>query len=254
MNLSQDLHRMGGAARIHTLYERGYSPKGLRLAVDHGLVFRPRKGWVALPSLGPELRFAVQYGVVLTCTSVAQFKELWVAKPPQRFHVSARHAGAHVSAPAIVHWSAPIVPRHPDALVEPLPNMLHHVSRCLPHEEALAVWESALNKRLTTIDYLSGLPFPPLARALLRECTPYSDSGLESLFKTRLRWLGVPVRAQISLKGHRVDFLIGDRLVIQLDGKQHAGAQKTTDNQHDIALRQDGYHVLRFTYAQVMHD
>jgi very-short-patch-repair endonuclease len=89
---------------------------------------------------------------------------------------------------------------------------------------------------------------------VLQHCTPFADSGLETLFRTRLRWLRLPIRAQISIHGHRVDYLIGDRLIVQIDGKQHAGAQKAADNSHDAELQARGYHIIRVTYAQVMHD
>lgn len=60
--------------------------------------------------------------------------------------------------------------------------------------------------------------------------------------------------AQAWLHGHRVDFLIGDRLVLQVDGSQHTGAQRSSDNQHDAELALLGYEVVRVTYTQVIFD
>ncbi len=253
-DLIADIRRLGSVTRVAELRALGYSLDTIQSGVTSGAIVRPRKGWVAEPGLDPQLMFAATHGVVLSCVTLARREGLWVARPQERLHVAARHPNAHVFAPAHLHWSAPIVPRDPNSLLDPLPNMLSHVAYCLPREEALTIWESALNKRFTTLDQLAGLPFPARARSLLRECSPYSDSGLETLFKTRLRWLKVPVRAQIWLLEHRVDFLIGDRLIIQIDGKQHAGAQKTSDNQHDMELRSAGFHVMRFTYEQIMFD
>lgn len=53
------------------------------------------------------------------------------------------------------------------------------------------------------------------------------------------------------LHGHRVDFLIGDRLVLQIDGGHHVGAQREADIAHDAVLRLHGYTVIRVGYAQV---
>src|SRR5690606_306544 len=77
-------------------------------------------------------------------------------------------------------------------------------------------------------------------------------SGLETLAASRLRWLGVRLLPQAHLFGHRVDLLIGERLVLQIDGSSHAGRQRDEDNQFDVFLKLRGYHVIRVGYAQVM--
>ncbi|RQP03853.1 MAG: DUF559 domain-containing protein [Paracoccus sp. BP8] len=236
------------------MHELGDSPRALRVAVASGLVLRPRRGWVADPALDRHLLFAARHGVVLSCATQAGRLGLWVTEQPARPHVAARSRGDHVDANAEVHWTRPIVLRSPDALVDPLPNMLENVARCQSFEHALATWESALNKGLTDIEALAALRLGPEARRVLELCTPFSDSGLETLFKTRLRWLRVPIRAQIWLHGHRVDFLIGNRLIVQIDGKQHGGDQKVSYYRHDARLELRGYKVIRVGYAQVMHD
>lgn len=253
MTLQTEIEAMGGATRIAVLRERGYSVHAIRGALARGELSRPRNGWVALPGLDPELRFAVAHGVVLSCVSLARRKGLWVSRIPDRPHVAARSRGSHVRALAHVHWSDPLVRRPPGAFVDSLANTLGYVAHCLPREEALAVWESALNKRMIDLQSLRLLPLRRRERELLAECRPYSDSGLETLFKTRLRWLRVAVRAQTWLFGHRVDFLIGDRLVVQIDGAQHGGPQKLKDYSHDAALGLRGYRVVRFGYVQVVH-
>ncbi|MCK8475579.1 endonuclease domain-containing protein [Microbacterium aurugineum] len=50
-----------------------------------------------------------------------------------------------------------------------------------------------------------------------------------------------------------MDLLIGDRLVIQIDGATHTGEQRDKDIAHDAQLVLRGYRVLRFSYEQVMH-
>ncbi|QZY53490.1 endonuclease domain-containing protein [Leucobacter tenebrionis] len=163
--------------------------------------------------------------------------------------------GRHVDLPgrSRVHWHTPLVPRSPELLTDHLENVLDCVARCRPHDESLAVWDSALQRQLTDYPKLATLPLSPRARKILLECTPFADSGLESLFRSRLRWLRVPVRAQSWLHGHRVDFLIGDRLVIQIDGRDHVGRQRTSDNEHDAELRLRGYHVIRVGYEQIVY-
>ena len=255
MTLIDELQRLGGAVRSLTLRERGFSGYEIRRAVERGQLTHPRRGWVALATLDAELHFAVTHGVILSCVSLARRNGLWVPHKPTELHVASRRNGAPLPGFARVHWAVPLVPRDPDAIVDSLPNTLSLIARCLPREEALTVWESALNKELVDIQSLQRLPLSAAARDLLSECRPYSDSGLESLFKTRLRWLKQPIQPQVTLFGHRVDFLIGDRLVVQIDGRQHDGEQhRSSDYAHDLQLELRGYHVIRVSYTQVMHE
>ena len=154
----------------------------------------------------------------------------------------------------MVHWAEPLVPRHPDVLADPIENVLTIVASCQPHEVALAVWESALQQGLAAMDVLARMPLPAASRLLLAEAYPFVGSGLETIFAVRLRWLGVRIVPQAWIEGHRVDFLIGDRLVIQIDGGQHVGRQRADDVAHDAELLLRGYHVIRVTYPQVIDD
>ncbi|WP_232531663.1 DUF559 domain-containing protein [Microbacterium halophytorum] len=54
--------------------------------------------------------------------------------------------------------------------------------------------------------------------------------------------------------GHRVDLLIGERLLLQIDGAHHVDAQRRRDIEHDAALRLAGYHVIRVDYVQIVSD
>jgi len=83
-----------------------------------------------------------------------------------------------------------------------------------------------------------------------------SDSGLETIVVVRLSGWGVPLRQQVQLAGHRVDIVIGSHLVVQIDGYAHhsSSAQRGSDVAHDAELRLRGYTVLRFSYAQIVHD
>lgn len=94
----------------------------------------------------------------------------------------------------------------------------------------------------------------PQARRIRAEMRWFSDSGLETVVIPRLRWLKLPLRQQVWLAGHRVDLLIGDRLVLQIDGGHHVNAQRLADNEHDAILRLKGYHVIRVGYHQVVGD
>ncbi len=132
--------------------------------------------------------------------------------------------------------------------------MLEHVAECLPELEALIVWESAIRHRLVTLPELRRIAWPRLAAArLARVASAESDSLLETIAFHRLLALRIPVRQQVHLRGHRVDLLLGRRLVVQVDGfRFHTAAQRRRDIEHDGLLGLDGYTVLRFAYGDIV--
>lgn len=242
----------GGVVRAAVLVDAGFSRLALAAAVACGEVMAPRRGWIAAKDADPYLVAAARAGVVLTCITQARRLGLWVLDE-DRPHVGAAPTASRLALPsATVHWSVPVVPRAPGTLEDGILNTLVVVATCQPYETALAVWESALNKGLVTKEELARLPLRPRARRLLADASPFSDSGLETLVVVRLKWLRLPIRVQIWIAGHRVDFLIGDRLVLQVDGGHHVGLQRAEDVAHDAALTLLGYHVIRVTYVQVV--
>ncbi|MBO1903115.1 DUF559 domain-containing protein [Leucobacter weissii] len=254
MDLSTALHRSGGVARSAALSETGVRRADIERALRTGAVIRPRRGWLALAEADPELIGAARYSVVLSCVTQARRLGLWVLEEPLR-HVAARTPTSRAEAEGcVIHWGAPTVPRAPWTLEDPLENLLGYAAACLSYEAARAVWESALNKRLITLDRLRSLPYRGRARRLAFETSPFSDSGLETLVLSRLRWLRVRVIPQAWVHGHRVDFLIGERLILQIDGRDHVGRRRTSDNRHDSSLALNGYYVIRVGYEQVVDD
>jgi len=244
----------GGVARAASLARAGHSRYRVGVALREEHLIRVRRDWVALPGADPELVAAAREAVVLSCITLARRLGLWVLDE-DRCHVAADPRGAGgKSRLARVHWAVPLVPRHPDALVDTIENALVLVATCRPFETALAVCESAIHTGRATREMLARMDVPPAARAVLAATDPFADSGLETLFRTRLRWLRLRIAWQIWIAGHRVDFLIGDRLAVQLDGGHHVGAQRASDVAHDAQLMLLGYHVLRFTYAQIVAD
>jgi very-short-patch-repair endonuclease len=252
--IERELAQHGGIAPVSVLIARGHSRHVIDRLCAEGALVRLRRGWVGLAASDPQLAAAARHGVVLTCATAAERLGLFVLAPPSQPHVAAPPTkGRAGGLAAHVHWARPVVPRHPHGLVDVVENVLCLAAACLPHEEALAVWESALRRRLVDRKALETLALPPAARALLREADPFADSGLETLVMPRLRWLGLPLRRQIWISGHRVDLLIGDRLVIQIDGATHTGAQRSSDIAHDAELMLLGYHVMRVGYEQIVH-
>ena len=62
------------------------------------------------------------------------------------------------------------------------------------------------------------------------------------------------MRQQVVLDGHRVDGLIGERLVLQIDGFNYHSTpeQRRKDIAGDRRLALRGYTVLRYDYTQIL--
>ncbi|MDN3494454.1 type IV toxin-antitoxin system AbiEi family antitoxin domain-containing protein [Planococcus sp. APC 4015] len=252
MDLLTFVRARGGIVRSSELRAHGATNRALSEAVATGGLVRPRRGWMAAADADPVLLGAARSGVVLTCITRAARLGLWVLAP-DGVHVAApAHSGSVRARGAVVHWHRPLVPRPPTMLEDGIENTLVAVALCQPFESALAVWESALRASLVDVRALERLRLPLAARRILEIASPWSDSGLETLVLPRLRWLKVPLRRQIWLAGHRVDLLIGDRLVLQIDGGHHVGAQRSRDIAHDAELTLLGYHVIRIGYHDVV--
>jgi len=115
----------GGVVRTARLIEAGISRKSLDHAVRAGTLLRIQRGWVAVPGADAMLTSAAKAGVVLTCLTQAERLGIWVHEHPVRHHVGAKPHGAPVTSARVhVHWAKPLVPRHPDALADPIENVL----------------------------------------------------------------------------------------------------------------------------------
>lgn len=245
--------QQGGVARVRALLDAGFSRLTVSGAVADGILTVPRRGWVAEVDADPYLVAAARAGVVLTCITRAKRLGLWVLAEDAP-HVAAPPTASRLNLqnPTTVHWSIPVQPRVTGTLEDGILNTLVIVAGCQPFEAALAIWDSALNRGLLTKAELARLPLRPDARRVLEAATPFADSGLETIFAVRLKWLRLPIRAQIWILEHHVDFLIAERLVVQIDGGHHVGLQRAEDVAHDAALTLLGYHVIRVTYVQVI--
>ena len=241
-----------GVVRTRTLLENGVSKHRVARAVSDGKLVRIRKGWVASPQADSALVFAAGAGLMLSCLTQARRLGIWVREADPR-HFAVPRPGAEVRPDgARLHYGKPLIPRERFALVDSVENVLGLIAHCQPFEDAVAAWDPALNRKLIDRSVLERLPLDGTARAVLAQTTPFADSGLETYVRLRLRRFGVRIMWQSWLYGHHVDFLIGERLVLQIDGAHHTGRQRTSDIAHDAVLRLRGFTVLRVSYEQVM--
>lgn len=246
-----------GVAHSSAIRAAGFSDHHVARAVAAGLLRRIRRSWLVTADCDPGFVAAAQLGGRLTCVSAAERMGLWVP-PHQGFHVAVASSSSRLASEGVtVHWARPPVPLAQRQPSDHVVNVLFHVARCLDRTSAAAVWESALRTRLVDVPLLERVQWHSnRARELVTLASDASDAGTETQFRLLMDDLGVRMQQQVWVDGHPVDGLIGDRLVVQVDGFAHhsSPADRRRDIRADARLALRGFTVLRFDYQQVFYD
>jgi len=261
--IEQDIRMLGDLAATHELNRRGHTQAGIRAAVQGGRIIRVRTGWYGPRDLDPRLAKAARVGGRLTCSSAAEFLGLWMPAVSDDLHVAVldracqlrtsndylRRLSSDDEAPVVVHW-------HDDRqlgtrmLVSPQ-TMLAHIIECQSAEFAFVVAESVLRERLMSPSAFRRFvqSCPRRIRRDLERATAQSGSGSESIFGYRVHRLGIRFRQQVQIGEDRVDFLIGDCLVVEIDSFAHHTLLENA--RRDARLGAKNYLVLRFMLTQI---
>jgi very-short-patch-repair endonuclease len=246
----------------------GLSEKLLAREVQTGRLVRVRHGVYATPDAPREQVRAARIGGRLTSYSALRARDLWCPPGDDRLHVA---VGAHARAlrdpdsgapfapraDVVVHWRAQ--PARLSRLHEqlPLPAVMRHLPSALDSAFVVAVLDSALRRGAVTTWELSRsfAGVPRLLRALAR-ADPRAESGIESVARCRLREARLDVRPQVRIGRYRVDFLVGERVVVEIDGREHHDDPVAfeRDRRRAAELTRLGYRVLHFSYSQVLFD
>ena len=129
-------------------------------------------------------------------------------------------------------------------------------ANCLDAEGLVIVLDSMLNKRMIQMaDARAIVAASRFARRDLAErCDPKSESGTETIIRLRLRAAGIHLRTQVVIPGvGRVDFLVGNRLIIEADSREHHLSKYQADRTRDRVATGLGFIVVRLTYQDVVH-
>lgn len=267
-SITESIRRRGGLAATFELYGDGHTRAGLSAAAASGLIIRVRQGWYSTPDIHPSFLEAARVGGRLTCLSALDLQGYWsfpttdlhVAVAPGACRLRTRRSKTTRLSDVIrpqttVHWRD-----HRDVedrLVLPPIACLADLIVCQPDEVIAAVAGSVLHKSPELAGKWRDLVqhAPASIRGSLTSIDGVCESGTESLFLFRLSPLGIPIRRQVAIPGvGRVDFQIGERLIVEVDGAEYHTdpAKFEADRRRDAILSRLGYRVLRFSYRQVM--
>lgn len=247
----------GGVLKRATL-RRDYPAEQLQALIDAGFITKVRPGILLADTPTTNQATALALGGQVTCLSRIKERGFWV---PQ-------NASTHIRLPkhrylnTELHAFAPKATLHHlrghDSASKPetLSTVLRCAESCCDRNELVAIMESMLRGDTYSPDTIASAA--ATGGRKLRQAHSLveygADSGVETLVRLQLRTLGIKVRTQVELLDWRVDFLVGDWLVIEVDGYSfHRDRNEfVRDRRKDRALMDAGYHVRRFSYDDVM--
>ncbi|MDR6904368.1 very-short-patch-repair endonuclease [Agromyces sp. 3263] len=249
---------LGGVARLADLRSAGAGREDIDRAVRAGSLTRLRRGWYGWAGISPALAAAVRHGGALGCISVLQEHGLWILGEHPHVHVAMRPNGQSLPHPGcrcVLHWNA--VPRSGGRVS--LRTALAQALGCIGAEEFFVALESAMRRRAIDGLELAALrqDVPADRRWLVDLARWDADSGLESLLRLRLHALGMTLRSQVEIPGvGRVDFVLGDRLILEVDGRlnHEAPPKRHKDLIRDAVAAAHGFDTLRFDSALLVYD
>lgn len=263
--LLHTLSRLGGVAATHELLAAGHGRNEIATELRRGSIWRARQGWYVRSDVDPRALAGLRVGGRTSCITALAMRGVWVPRDIVHVHVAAntsrlrtatdsrRRRTAESDTSVIVHWRDAIV--GPRLLAPPL-EALRDVLGCQPPRLVFAIASSVMRVcRPSARDWRELIASSPRRlRRLLERVDRVCESGTESIFWLEFMDRGFAIRRQVRIGKARVDFLFGDRLVVEIDGREyHSGEERfESDRRRDAQLSAAGYRVLRFSYAQVM--
>jgi very-short-patch-repair endonuclease len=247
------------------LRAQGYTVERIRAEIAAGVLERVIRGWYCRPGADRGAVRAMRLGGRLSCVSALALHGGWV--PPE----AGTHVGfpSHASGRRLALRGAPhdlVAHLHPEAAatgsafaVSPVEYAIADLLVCQPPAFIVATLDSLLHKRVVQRNRVGALILqgPVKTHYLGSRLTPQSGSGIESLVRFGLSAAGIHGRIQVVVRGaFRVDVLIDDWLVLELDGRGTHAQEKafTRDRVREATIMRDGRIILRFAYATVMYE
>lgn len=217
---------------------------------------RIRRGWIAVGNAPQDQVLAVRRGGVLSCMSALKRQGVWVPEDINLHVRGNQWAVRNRKGPFCRRFGRP-EPEY--GAMDDIPTALTYAARCLDAEGFVVVCDSLLHLKLMSfaeIEHLFGSA-PDSLQRLLGRLDARAESGPESMMRFRLQSKNVDLEIQVEIDGvGRVDMLIGQWLIIEIDGYEYHGGKPmfTKDRLRFAAAHNLGYTPLGFSYEQVVFD
>lgn len=253
-----------GVMSTSELLAAGTTRHALAAALQRGFLVRPRRGWYCLADHRlSDAGVARLLGGSLTCISALAHHGIWVPSTPRIRHVRlSRHLADDWPTSPLHSKLAPTIRVHPQSKMwrttsnssvdAPLTALLV-ADQCVSSSELVAIVDSIRHHGipLSDLEHITDLGTASLRTAVRR--SRVSESGAESLVREWLRAAGITARPQVWVGRWRLDLVIGEWLVIEVDGFAYHSDRGPFDRDRlrDRELALAGYTVLRITTVDI---
>lgn len=140
-----------GVYRTAELLRMGESTASIRVAARNGDLLDLRPCWWAIGSANETVAMAVKAGGVLSCVSALRLRGIWVAPGYHGVHVRLSRHGEDSGKRRCAPFGRQIPTRR---AVDDVETALACAARCMSEEDWVAAVDSALNKKLTSMNVL----------------------------------------------------------------------------------------------------
>ncbi|MGB3910357.1 MAG: type IV toxin-antitoxin system AbiEi family antitoxin domain-containing protein [Pseudolysinimonas sp.] len=260
----------GGIATRAQILDSGLTGSDITRAVRLGQVRRVRRAHYATAVAPLDAVDAVRVGGRLCGVSAARSFGLW-AGFDETLHIAVPRNASRLR---VIREHGAITPDRSDRRVEihwvdtdpsrecwrvSLHDCLRQVVGWSDHETAMACLDTAIEVARVTRDELRAVfaEEPALSRLRAAGAHPGCGSGYESIVVRRLRRIGLRIRQQVRIPGvGRVDGVIDDILVLEIDGYEHHSTREAfeEDRRRDAALAALGKSSIRLTTLRIRED
>jgi very-short-patch-repair endonuclease len=261
---------LGGIATRAQILAAGLSGTDITAGVRRGEIRRVRRAHYATPDAPSDAVDVVRVGGRLCGVSAARSYGLWagfddtlhvaVARNASRLRVIREHEALtpdRSNRELEVHWTDTEPTR--ECWRVSLGDCLRQVVAWCDRETAMACLDTAVEVAGVTREELRAMfaAEPPASRVRAADTQPGCGSGYESIVVRRLRRIGLRVRQQVWISGvGRVDGVIDDILVLEIDGFEHHSTREAfeEDRRRDAALAALGKPKIRLTPRRILAD
>jgi len=273
MDIETQIFTIGGVAHSSTLRRAGITSDSVERAAKRGDIVRVRRGIYASPRAHGDVIRAARVGGRLAGASAGRIHGLWVP-PDQALVVEVGAAASHLRDPddaakrldltrddVKILWARERRTLAQALGVASLAECIGQVAISETSPLATAIIDSAIRRtpisRFDLAEIQARVPMTVGRCFELASSIP--ESGTESVLYAAMVKEGLAPRLQVPVPLtdlDRLDFLVGDRLVIECDSEEFHGrpGQRLRDLQRDAQLAALGLIVLRFDYRQVFYD
>lgn len=258
---------LGGIATRAQIVAAGLTGTDITSAVRRGELRRVRRAHYATAGAPRDAVDAVRVGGRLCGVSAARSYGLWAGFDEMVHVVVARNA----SRLRVIREHDAVTPDRGDRQIElhwidtepsrecwrvSLHDCLRQVVAWSDRETAMACLDTAIEAAGITREELQAVfaAEPPTSRLRAAAAQPGCGSGYESIVVRRLRSIGLRIRQQVWIAGvGRVDGLIEDILVLEIDGLEHHFTREAfeEDRRRDAVLAGLGKPSIRLSTRRI---